>query len=242
MMAIAESSHPEKVVNVPGSPVNGRTYADVLQDAVEYLAFGQTDLGSGRGGWGYSECNSASCWSDNSNTGYAVLGLGYAETFGSTIPAFVKNELNIWINYIQCGMVGPNYGGSGYSSPCSWVNILKTGNLLFEMAFVGNTTTDQRVIDAVGYIELHWDEANEDPGWNGTTRAHKQAMYCTMKGFEVLGIDTIIVNRSGSDVEVDWYNEFADVLLAQQYADGSWSSDYWGDNLLGTEWALLTLE
>lgn len=239
MMAIAESSHPEKIVNVPGSPVNGRTYADVLQDAVDYLAFGQNDAGNPRGGWGYSD-NQA--WSDNSNSGYAVLGLGYAQTSGSTIPAFVKTELNIWITYIQCGTIGPDYGGSGYNSPCSWVNILKTGNLLFEMAFVGNTTADQRVIDAIDYIELHWDDANEDPGWNGTTRAHKQAMYCAMKGFEVLGVKNITVNRSGIDVEVDWYDEFANVLLAQQNADGSWGSDYWGDNLLGTEWALLTLE
>jgi len=53
MMAIAESAHLEKVVNVPGSPVDGRTYGEVLQDAVDYLAFGQNDADNPQGGWGY---------------------------------------------------------------------------------------------------------------------------------------------------------------------------------------------
>lgn len=247
MMAIAASTHPEMLVNVPGSAVDGWTYKEVLCDAVDYLAFGQNDAGNERGGWGYYENHTD--WSDNSNTGYAVLGLAYAEAptidsktgFGCTIPGFVKSELNIWIDYIQndVGVGDPTHdGGSGYTHPDDWVNILKTGNLLFEMAFVGDTADTPRVIDAVDYIERHWNDTNSDPGWRGDGTAHKQAMYTTMKGFEALGIDTIVVDS----IEVDWFDEMSTVLVEQQKADGSWDVDYWGDELLGTEWALLTLQ
>jgi len=247
MMAIAATTHPEMIVNVPTSAVNGWTYKDVLSNAVDYLAFGQNDDGAGRGGWGYAENQG---WSDNSNTGYAVLGLAYAEVstidsktgFNCTIPEFVKSELNIWVDYIQNGVNGdPNDGGSGYAHPEDWVNILKTGNLLFEMAFIGDTKDTPRAIDAVDYIERHWNDLDGDPGWRGwpeTVIAHKQAMYTTMKGFEALGIETIIVDSA----EVDYFDEMSSVLLQQQNPDGSWDHDYWGDEILGTEWTLLTLQ
>jgi len=51
LMAIAESTAPDRVVDVPGSAVNGWTYYDVAVDAVDYLAFGQNDAGDERGGW-----------------------------------------------------------------------------------------------------------------------------------------------------------------------------------------------
>jgi hypothetical protein len=241
VMAIAASRAPSRVVAVSGSPVNGWTYKKVLQNAVDYLAFGQTDAAPGRGGWDYRE-NTPWNRSDNSNTGYAVLGLRYAEAplygFASTIPAFVKTELNIWIDYIQNDVDGDaDDGGSGYSDPSGWVNLLKTGNLLFEMAFVGDTTTTARVQDAIAYIERHWNDANQDPGWQGPP-PHYQAAYCMMKGFESLGINTITVGGN----PVDWFAEMSTAIVANQSDDGSWPWDLWGDQMLATEWALLTLE
>lgn len=54
MMAIAASRTPNRIVNSPGSPVNGWTHKQVLQDMVDYLAFGQCDNDpndpNGRGG------------------------------------------------------------------------------------------------------------------------------------------------------------------------------------------------
>ena len=69
MMAIAASKAPEQVVNVAGSIVNGLTYKQVLQAAVDFFAWSQNP----DGGWRYSIGTQAS---DNSNTGYAVLGQG----------------------------------------------------------------------------------------------------------------------------------------------------------------------
>ena len=254
MMAIAASTHPEMLVNVPGSAVNGWTYKDVVCDAVDYLAFGQNDAGPERGGWGNVDNDVGE--SDNSNTGYAVLGLAYAEAstidsktgFGCTIPAFVRSELNIWIDYIQndVGVGDPaNDGGSGYTHPDEMVNILKTGSLLFEMAFYGDTEGTLRVQDAIDYLVRHWNDANDDPGWKGqldpltppfSPPASYQAMYATMKGLEMLGIAEI----DG----IDWQADFADVLVAQQNLDGSWPWCIFddGEMILSTEWALLTLQ
>jgi hypothetical protein len=54
-MAIAASTHPEMTVDVAVSPVNGWTYEDVVEDVVDYLAFGQNEEEPYTGGWGYYE-------------------------------------------------------------------------------------------------------------------------------------------------------------------------------------------
>jgi len=232
MMAIAASRTPARVVTAPNPVVNGMTYEQVLEACVKFFEISQNP----DGGWRYWKDNRPS---DNSNTGYATLGLRYAEEFGVAIPASIDAGLQNWVTVIQDPVDGdPDDGGSWYEVAWSWVNILKTGNLLFEMAFVGDTTATPRVQDAVDYIERHWDDPNPDPGW----RQHRQAMYCVMKGFESLDIETITVKRGGADVEVDWFVEIATELLATQNADGSWPWDPWGDNILSTIWALLTLE
>lgn len=249
MMAIAASRDPDRSVTT--GPLEGWTYEEVLQDAVDYLAFAQNDYPPGRGGWGRGENSqwqdtdgSWYSWSENLSTGYAILGIGYAETFsGCAVPQFVRNELNVWIDYIQNDVDGdPGDGGSGYDYPDDWVNILNTGCLLLQTEFVGDTPTTQRVIDAIDYIERTWDDPSADPGWRGWPGqpVHKQAMYCITEGLEALGIQTITVD----DVERNWYDEFADALIAQQQLpDGNWEWDEWGgDELSGTEWAILTLE
>ncbi|MEM3459027.1 MAG: hypothetical protein QXN36_00350 [Candidatus Bathyarchaeia archaeon] len=252
-MAIAASTHPEMVVSVVGSPVDGWTYKDVEQDVMDWLAWGQNEESNPgdwwRGGWGYDP-NSIG-WSDNSNSGYALLGLVYAESplphgFGLTVPQFVKDELNIWIDYIQNDINGDDLdGGSGYSGPDGWVNILKTGTLLQEMAFVGDTLATPRVDEAIKYIERHWNDLNGDPGWKWSLpTVHKQAMYTTMKGFTAFNIKLIDTDADGARDD-DWFNEFADALLAEQalFPEGHWNTDVWaGDYIMPTCWALLILE
>lgn len=256
MMAIAASTHPEMVVNVPGSAVDGRTYFDVLQDAVDYYAFGQEETGVYRGGWRYLE-NSGSA--DNSVSGLVATALTYAEAdqvegaigFSCIVPQFVKNELSLWIDYIQNdfgtsddGTEDDPDGGSGYVDPNYWVNILKTGNLLFEMAFVGDLPTAQRVMNAIDYIERHWNDANDgapfgEAGWRGESgeAASYLAIYSLMKGFDAFS-KKLINNGSA----IDWFDEVTDVILLQQNPDGSWPTSFWGDSILSTEWCLLVLQ
>ncbi len=229
---------------VSAGPLVGQTYEDVIMDTVDYLAFGQNDGGPERGGWGYSE--NFVDWSDNSNTGWVTLGLGYALASGATIHQFVYDELEIWINSIQNVVDGdPNDGGSGYDHPDSWVNMLKTGNLLYQMRLVGYPIDDTRVTDAIDYQVRHWNDANWDPGWKGPgwggDWAHHQATFSIMKGFEAYGIELIDLDGD-STPEHDWFDEISSRIVNTQNPDGSWNFDEWGDDMLSTTWALLTLE
>ena len=238
-MAIATSRTPARVVAVPGSPVNGWTYQEVLQDVVDYLAWAQTDSGYGRGGWNYEPMDNEGDRSDQSNAGWATLGLAFAENpalgFGLPVPGFVRKEHNIWVDYIQNKISGhPHYGGSGYTAPWDWVNILKTGNLLQQMAWLGDTKRSPRVQNATDYLVRHWSDP-VDPGWKGEPSCY-HATYTVMKGLESLHIVTI----DG----IDWYKDFANAILAEQLPDGSWPVSMWddGEQILSTTWALLTLE
>lgn len=229
MMALATSGHPE-------------LYGSTLQDAVDYMAWAQVDSDCGvhRGGWRYGP---EACDSDNSNTGYVTLGLGYAQAhppygFGLTVPQWVKNELSIWIDLIQDDVNGDSDDGGSWYDPWSpWVNTLKTGNLIYEMALAGDTVATGRVQDALDYIERHWSNADWcGSGWLN----HRQAMFTMMKGFESLNIQMIDLDGDGV-AEYDWYDEVSSHLVATQNADGSWPPDCWGDQVLSTEWAYLTL-
>jgi hypothetical protein len=196
-----------------------------------------------------------SAWKgDQSNSGYAVLGLAEAQDFGCTIPQWVKDALSWWIDYVQDDVNDPvqtNDGGSWYSYTGDGigVNTLKTGNLLSQMALCGDTPDTQRVMDAVDYLVRHWGDAggaNQPPGWNGnpygTAPAQYQAMFCLMKGLVFIGIDEI----DG----IDWFADFSTAIVNQQYLPdppdgnyGAWlTSSGRGEPVIITQWALLTLE
>ena len=250
MMAIAGSEKP--TFTVSGGACNGWTYKAVLQDAVDYMAYSQADPPAlDAGGWFYDPRDNIG-GSDNSNGGYASLSLGYAQVapFSCNVPGWVLTRLSSYCDWIQNDQgedyVGdpntPDYdGGSGYSDPTDWVNVLKTGNLLYQMNLTSDDKETPRVIDALDYLERHWAD-NADPGWRPN---HYQAMYTIMKGLESMVIITF------GDPEIDWYAEFAQVIVSQQNDDGSWPicpcycSDDWCndcDQILCTTWALLTLE
>ena len=257
LSAIAASRTPTRTVGALGSPVDGWTYMQVAQDMVDWLAWAQSDydyanFGAGEGGWTYAALDNDDQWGsygpDNSNGGYATLGLAYGKDFGCTIPEWVMIELNAYIEDNQDpvdGDVNGYDGGSWYDCPGGTgilPNILKTGNLIFEMAMVGDTPTTPRVIDAVDYLVRHWGDAsgaNWPPGWDGNP-AQYQAMFCAMKGLAYMGIDMI----DG----IDWYQDFADAIITQQVTTpgplyGSWqSSSGRGIPVAITAWALLTLE
>ena len=234
MMAIAASGLQNNIVNIPNSQINGMRFQEVVNLSLNYLRSEQDN----KGGWGYGHLQPGL---DNSNTGFAVLGLAYAnDKFSIPIPPEIKTKLKMWINSLQC----PDSGGAGYNAPCvtntPYLSILETGNLLYEMAFVGD---DTRAKKAINYIEGNWNNSSWSPGWKGPSSSGEkwsnyQATYIAMKGFKGLNIDTI--NVAGNNV--NWYNEMASNIVKEQNFNGSWNDTWFVPRIIGTEFALLTLE
>ncbi len=257
LMTFASSKAPDLIADTgPADWVRGRTYAAIVQDMVDYLAFGQSDLSTGeyRGGWRYY-----ANWgeSDNSCSQWPVIGMEAAENpyncfsgnyeectshGGVTIPGFVKPELDLWIDYIQNDMSG----GSGYMGPDDWVNVAKTGGLLCEMAFVHDpesgedppldTARGQAAVDFIG--NQWWSD------WEHFWSNSYYAFYSVMKGFRLLDpLDpTDAVN---AQLGFDWYYDpedgYAQYLIDQQAPDGTWYDGYYSGHPLATAWAILTL-
>ena len=225
MMAVAEARCPDCVVAVPGSLVDGMSYQEVLQETVNFFVTAQ----NADGAWRYYDHSQPS---DNSNTGFAVLGLMAAEGSGIEIPQALKDNLSIFIDFIQNDATG----GSGYTHPNDWVNIMKTGNLLFEMAFVGDAPDAPRVLAALEYIGAHWNDAGGPSYYATGWLDNYLAMYCLMKGFVAMDVD--IIDVGGSDV--DWYEDFVEEILGAS----PWPLPYspWLDPYLSSMFGLLTLE
>lgn len=239
LAAICAGEEPNRVVNVPLSPVNGLTYLQVAQNVVDFLAWGQTDSGTREGGWYYYPNGDSS---DQSNSGYAALGLLYATSptigYSCNLPDFVKTELNKWVTYIQ----SPTTGGSGYNDPDDYYsNVYETGNLLVQFAILGDSSTSTRVTAAINYLVTNWNAPGSgysDVGWKKSTPSDVTnyiACYSIMKALQTFNLATI-----GG---IDWYQDFANAIIAEQNLDGSWPLSKWASNtVLSTSWALLTLE
>jgi hypothetical protein len=242
LMALASSRCPDCIAATGIAEVAGRSYLDITQDMIDWFSYCQTDpiRGVYEGGWRYG-CNSGD--SDNSVSQWPVIGMESAEvnfgSYGLIVPQFVKNELDHWIDFIQNDVDGDwADGGSGYTDPWGWVNIAKTGGLLAEMKFFGDTTATQRVQDAVEFIDNNWDSDSEHfPN-------SYYAFYSVMKGFRLLGIETIspLNDPSGFDWYGDTYWGYAKHIVNDQDANGAWNGGLYANHPLMSAWAILTLK
>lgn len=254
LMALESSRAPDRAsgLDFDGDSVPD-SFFDVAQNAVDWLlnAQGDPEHGVHNGGWWYSGTalgvpsisSTGGLGSDNSNTGFAVLGLAAAEAWGISIPQWVKDAHSLWIDVIQDDSGGYYNGGSWYTPYSTlYINEYKTGNLLFEMTFVGDTPETQRFQDAMDFIERFWHNPNPYYGWGIGGGKSYIAMYTLMKGFEYSGVETVDLSSYGGSADHDWYEQFATEIVAEQYSDGSWRGGAWGSPLLDTCWALLVLE
>jgi len=116
MMAIAASMSPGRVITTGPLAIASRTYQYALQRMMDALAFAQNITG----GWGYS-IPEPSGWSDQSNSGYATLGIVFANSpsfgFNVPIPPAVVPQLNIWIDTVQ--IPSGTYAGGAMYNPVS---------------------------------------------------------------------------------------------------------------------------
>jgi hypothetical protein len=251
-MAIVAGAEPDRVVNAPGSNVQGRSYRAVAEDALDYLNFGQSDATSSspeecnRGGWRYEAFDNDPSVGDNSVSQFVTLALEYARNpaYGYQIapPAFVMTELRDWVTCMQNRTGGLDDGASGYVSGFDLPNAYKTGALLQQFAFLGDLPTAPQVMASLAYLQRIWPDTS-GAGWRGfggSGPSDYLAMYSIMKSLEALAISDL-----GG---IDWYRQFCDQLKAEQNPDGSWPAASWDNEPVGnaglnsTEWALLVLE
>ncbi len=232
LMALASTYTPTRVITSTNTLVNGLTYAQLVDQIVVYFDYAQKNSGNGLGGWYYNAVPGSV--SDNSQAGWSALALAFAEGFGAIIPPNVKTDLSIWADYIQNDVSG----GSGYSAPTNWVNSLKTGNLLAQFHLVGDVVGATRVQNALAYLSAHYNDpynSTSSTGWHG----YNQSMFCMMKGFEALEIESIDVGG----VMHNWFEDFSTELVGSQEVAGSWPQGPWGQGKIpATFWALYVLE
>lgn len=248
--AIAMSGTPNALVTT--GPLAGRTdgsgaggawtYKDVVQNTIDYFAFGQNDaVNAYEGGWRYY-ANYGS--SDQSTTQWPIIAALYASKMGVTVPTFVKTELAKWVDYIQNDVTG----AAGYTSPTSpYGEMNETGALLLMMDFLGMPTSNPDVQAALNYINLHWQETANST-WDGNF-GHPYAMWAIYKGLQTMigtNADTSIIGNlrpgnCGGDVDnpdhgCNWFEDYAEYLVGTQNANGSWSGySSWGMGL-ATPW------
>jgi hypothetical protein len=237
LVAIAAVGTPGAVV--PVGPQAGRTYAAVIQDTVDYLAYAQSDLATGinRGGWRYSANYGTS---DNSTSQWPVVGLLYAQSAGATVPAFVATELAYWVTAVQNpdgGSIYDFYGSVGNIS-----NVSRTGTLLLQQVFVGAGAAPVQA--ALSYLNTQW-LTIADGTWNGNF-GHPYAMWAAYKGLQVaIGLDdeTVISNLHSDPGDIDnpnhgwnWWEDYCEWLVNNQSTDGSWGGFAYWYGPMATAW------
>jgi hypothetical protein len=262
VFALGEKLGKNSVIGMGSAAVSGMTYCELMQDVVDWFSFGQVEpnRGNQRGGWRYTP-NSAT--SDNSTAQWGALPMLYAGSWGLDVPQYVKDELGLWVAYIQNSPSGDwRDGGSGYDHPNTYVNMAKTGGLLLEFAALGMTLSDAEVQAALAFINANWNLA---PGfsndrWYHGNMGNPYAMWAVYKALQVYGFtemhdggigdDYLIGNGIGGaaggysighdgDLDTslagDWYSQYCDFLVNDQ-SGGTWPGFAYWNGALGAGW------
>lgn len=254
---IVASGTPNAVVTTGVVGINGRTYADVVQDMVDAYAWGQTNTGSYYGGWRYN-------WnyghSDNSTNQWAAIGLIAAEReFGATVPPWVKtaNVNSVNLTQLTSGSQAGQFGYTNSTWPV-WGPYAVTPSGMVQMA-----------MDGIGRGDARWDRSENfmrdrfcnTGGAGNAVRDYYYGLFSFTKsmllhdsnGDGVAEIITDIANQPGNANPLDWYaaeatngdacDGVARTLVNDQNPGGYW----YGHNFSGsqypmeTAWAIIML-
>ena len=233
-MAVAGSASPSETVGPAGSAaIAGKTYQELLEDMVDYIAYAQEyrTYYSGYGGWRYG-ANYGS--SDNSVTQWPVLALGEAERapWNINAPAFVKTRMASWLDSSSQA----SDGGFGYTNQ-SYRNVAKTGAGIAGLAYAGLTDVPwyggTKLSKAIDFIDTYWNTYTG--GWlYHYHMGYHYATYAVKKGMEFA--DQPLVGAR------DWQEEYDQWYVDHQYASGSWPNGYWiGNAYTNAAFGLLVL-
>jgi hypothetical protein len=224
LRAIVASDSPSAVVST--GPLAGRTYENVVRDAIDYYGFAQVaNCGYHDGGWRYT-CNyTSSCQSCTPWAAHAMLAAGQ---WGIEPPAWVTGKLDQYVGLLQ----SPSDGGAYYQPNGNMgTNVYRTGEMLTEQHLLGYNAGDTNVAMALGFINARW---QQPPGsWQGHF-GEPGAMWATFQGLAyTIGLDdtgTITNLRTYDPATMDldpdatwnWSEDACEWLVDNQRADGSW--------------------
>jgi hypothetical protein len=185
--------------------------------------------------------------------------LAAEENMNSTVPEFVRTELEIWLNAAQNTALNNDNGGFAYILPNSttWYNITKAAAGIICHEFLGTPLTDPRVESAIGFVYRHWNDTGTS--WDHTKLlGNSYGMYGLMKAMRIPQPDILHVTEydytSGTQTanDFDWYytpagqiqQGMASYTVSTQQVDGSWH-DVVGSNQVFnafcTGWRVLIL-
>lgn len=234
IMAIASTNELQRVVEVPGSPVDGWTYEEVGRFALNYLVYAQKN----DGGWGHIH-GCPTCESDVFNTGYAMMGIAYArDGFGVFLPASVEEGLNRWVDSTS----SDERYASGYDAYNEWDEIVGMNSLIFGTALVGDSQELDLIRNAFYDVNIYSKYSTTDSLYRGPVVGggwkRYQGIYTILKALETTSLD-----GTGS-LYADIYrlSDMSSRIVDAQNEDGSWNSNDPADKILTTEWALLSLK
>jgi hypothetical protein len=222
--ALGQALGPDTAVG-RGTVTSSMTYRQVMRDVIDWFSWAQVEpIYGDRGGWRY-DANPSDA--DNSTAQWGSLPSLYGTAWGLPTPQYVKNELELWANYVQ----NDTSGGSGYSDPYTYVNVSKTAGLMLEFAELGYTfgtdnwtasLPNDELQAALDFISARW---NNGPSgtWYGNLD-HPYAMWAVYKALEVYGFTTVDPGPDGI------------LGTADDYLIGFGMSNAPGGFTIGQEW------
>lgn len=188
-------------------------------DLVVWTSFATANSNK-RGGWGL---DATDLRGETRHVRWAVLGFNAAEeNLGIAAPAWVGTELEYWLNYAQNRVLDGNglptvdYGGFGVRSPTHFVDSATTADGIIGLNYVGIANDDQRMVDALGYLDRNWERTIDDSGSRGNF-GYYYAMYGIARAMNTANPPITMVG------DHDWYAEYARYLVDNQLDIGTWS-------------------
>jgi len=204
--AIIASGTPNAVTVTGPANVIGRTYKDIIQDMVDYAAYGQWEDATRGGGWTYSFGNGG----DNSICQWVAIALIPAERNGwAQIAHFVKPKNPTWLHFSQASS-----GSFGYqSSGAIWGPYATTPSGMVQMDMDGIGRGDNGT-PAAGMPS--WDKAEKfirdnfslDSGsYASSIKEYYYGLFSFVKSMRLHQPPiTMLRDYTGAKADIDWYN------------------------------------
>lgn len=109
------------------------------------------------------------------------------------------------------------------------------------MEFIGDTRNTSRVLNAMDFIEKHWNDTYDEYPWRELKNGNYYAIYSVFKGLFAISATPGAFPWDVLPGGLNWRRELDQYLVSQQKTDGSWLCQQWFDATLSTAAAVLSL-